>query len=155
MPKLDVAAVPVRPGTGYPPPHDAPCRGRAQQRLGDAAGLTRIGVNLVRVPPGGWSSQRHWHSHEDELVWVVAGELVLVTDAGEDILRAGDAAAFPAGVPDGHHLQNRSAADAVFLVVGNRDPEDVGHYPDIDLAIRPNRYAAPAFTTKDGRPIDR
>lgn len=139
MPKLDLAAIPVKRGAGYPPPHDAPCRTRAQQSLGDAAGLTRLGANLVRLPPGGWSSQRHWHSHEDELVWVVAGELVLVTDLCEEILRAGDAAAFPAGVADGHHLQNRTAADAVFLVVGNRDPEDVGHYSDIDLAIRPNR----------------
>ena len=155
MPKLDLATVPVKRGTGYPPPYDAPCRALGQQRLGDAAGLTRIGVNLVRVPPGGWSSQRHWHTHEDELVWVVAGELVLVSDAGEETLRAGEAAAFPAGVADGHHLQNRSSANAVFLVVSDRDPEDACHYPDIDLALRPNDSVTPVFTTKDGRPIER
>ena len=150
MPKLDLAAIPVQRGTGYPRPYDAPCHAREQQRLGDAAGLTRLGANLVRLPPGAWSSQRHWHTHEDELVWIVAGELVLVSEAGEDVLRAGDVAASPTGVADGHHLQNRSSADAVFLVVGNRDPADVGHYPDIDLAVRPNRYAAASFTAKDG-----
>ncbi|MFO1069725.1 MAG: cupin domain-containing protein [Geminicoccaceae bacterium] len=152
MVKLALADVPVRTGTGYPPPFDRPLLTRQHQRLADAAGLTRIGVHLVRIPPGGWSSQRHWHSHEDELVFMLEGELVLVTDAGEEILRPGEFAAWKAGVPDGHHLQNRSDRDAVFLVAGNRDPEDIGHYPDVDLATEPNRYAGGRFTRKDGTP---
>ena len=134
MGKVDIAAAPVKRGTGYPPPHDAPCRGRERRKLGDAAGLTQFGVNLHRLSPGQWSSQRHWHTAEDEFVWVLEGELVLVTDAGETPLRAGDCAGFKAGDPDGHHLQNRTDCDAVFLEVGSRRPgEDVVTYSDIDL----------------------
>src|SRR5258705_13091063 len=107
-------------GPLYPPPFDLPCRARERTKLGDPAGLTQFGVNLVRLPPGAWSSQRHWHAHEDELVWVVEGELVLVTDAGEEPLRSGECATFKGGVRDGHHLQNRSSRDAAFLVVGTR-----------------------------------
>ena len=150
MPKIDIAAAPLRTGTAYPPPYDAPCRGRSRAKLGDAAGLTQFGVNLLTLPPGQWSSQRHWHVAEDEFVWVVAGEVVLVTDEGEQILRAGDCAGFPAGAPNGHHLQNRSDADALLLEVGSRRPdEDGATYPDIDLA-RPVRV--PAFTHRDGTP---
>jgi uncharacterized cupin superfamily protein len=105
-----------------------------RQRLGDAAGLSDFGVNLLRLPPGCWSSQRHWHSAEDEFVYVVSGEAVLVTDGGEEILRAGDCAGFKAGVKDGHHLQNRSDRDVVLLEVGSRRAsEDEGQYPDIDM----------------------
>src|SRR5579875_3511299 len=95
--KIDLDSAPVTAGTRYPPPHDAPCRARFRTRLGDAAGLTQFGVNLLRLPPGAWSSQRHWHSAEDEFVYVVEGEVVLVTDAGEETLRAGDCAGFEAG----------------------------------------------------------
>src|SRR5690348_8597139 len=95
MPKMDVAAVPARKGSGYPPPFDAPCATRTRKRLGDAEGLRDFGVNLMTLPPGGWSSQRNWHSHEDELVYLLEGELVLVEDGGETVLRAGDCAAFP------------------------------------------------------------
>ena len=134
MGKVDIAAAPVKRGTGYPSPHDAPCRGRERRKLGDAAGLTQFGVNLHRLSPGQWSSQRHWHTAEDEFVWVLEGELVLVTDAGETPLRAGDCAGFKASDPDGHHLQNRTDCDAVFLEVGSRRPgEDVVTYSDIDL----------------------
>jgi uncharacterized cupin superfamily protein len=136
MPKIDIDAAPTRIGTGYPPPYDAPCVGRRRWKLGDAAGLTQFGVNLLRLPPGQWTSQRHWHTAEDEFVWVVAGEVVLVTDEGEQVLRAGDCAGFPAGVPNGHHLQNRSGAEAVLLEVGSRKPgEDGCDYPDIDLVL--------------------
>src|SRR6202051_1666669 len=109
MPKrIDLNAVPVVAGSSYPVPFDALCAARARQRLGDAAGLTDFGVNLMRLPPGAWSSQRHWHSAEDEFVFIVEGEVMLVSDAGEETLTAGDCAGFKAGVPDGHHLQNRS-----------------------------------------------
>ena len=138
MPKIDLAAVPERRGVGYPAPFDAPCADRIRQRLGNAGGLADFGVNLMRLPPGNWSSQRHWHTHEDELVWVVEGEVTMVTDAGEEILRAGDCAAFKAGDPDGHHLINKSDKDAVVLEIGNSDhARDVCDYPDIDMIVGP------------------
>ena len=136
--KIDIEKAPTRAGTRYPPPFDTPCAGRFRWRLGDAAGLTQFGVNLQRLPPGQWSSQRHWHSAEDEFVWVVAGEVVLVTNAGEEVLRAGDCAGFKAGDPDGHHLQNRSIRDALFLEIGSRRPaQDATTYTDIDMKIEP------------------
>lgn len=135
MPKIDKSAIVPNTGTRYPPPHDAPCRGRHWLRLGDAAGLTQFGVSQYRLAPGVWSSQRHWHSHEDEFVYVLSGELVLVTDSGEETLRAGDCAGFRGGVRDGHCLQNRSSADAEFLVVGSRIDEDHGEYSDIDMVF--------------------
>lgn len=153
MPKIDLERVPEQRGTRYPEPFAGPCRGRVAKRLGDAAGLTQFGVNVVTLAPGVWSSQRHWHSHEDELVYVLDGELVLVTDAGEEVLRAGDCAGFPAGVKDGHHLQNRSDRDARFLVVGSRDDRDSGEYPDIDLTFRAGRYSGGGgFAKKNGTP---
>lgn len=136
MPKIDIEAAPRRDGSRYPPPFDAPCRGRRRSKLGDAAGLTQFGVNLQRLPPGQWTSQRHWHTAEDEFVWVLEGEVVLVGDAGEEVLRAGDCAGFKAGEADGHHLQNRSDRDAVLLEVGSRRPDDDAlAYPGIDLRI--------------------
>jgi len=137
MPKIDIDTAPARFGTSYPPPFDAPCVGRRRWQLGDAAGLTQFGVNLMRLPPGQWTSQRHWHTAEDEFVWVVEGEVVLVEDDGETILRAGDCAGFKAGVANGHHLQNRSDREAVLLEMGSRRPEaDSCDYPDIDLVAR-------------------
>ena len=133
MPKIDPATAPSRKGSGYPAPHDQPVRERLRQRLGDAGGLSQFGVNRLTLAPGVWSSQRHWHSHEDEFVWVLEGEVVLVTDAGEEILRAGDCAAFPAGEANGHRLVNRSPAPAVLLEVGSRDPLDHTIYSDIDM----------------------
>jgi len=135
MPKIDLAAAPQRKGSSYPSPFDQPCAERVRRRLGDAGGLTQFGVNLLQLPPGAWSSQRHWHSDEDELVYVVSGEVTLVTDAGEQLLRAGDCAAFPKGVADGHHLINRSSSVAMLLEVGSRSETDVCRYPDIDLEI--------------------
>lgn len=133
MPKIDVAAVPERKGSGYPAPFDAPCAGRVRKRLGNAGGLTDFGVNLMRLPPGGWSSQRHWHSHEDEFVYVLEGELTLIEDGGETLLRAGDCAAYAKGTGNGHHMINRSNATAVYLEVGSRQPEDITTCSDIDL----------------------
>jgi uncharacterized cupin superfamily protein len=110
-------------------------------------------VNLVRLAPGAWSSQRHWHTHEDEFVYVLSGELVLVTDAGEEVLVAGDSAGFPAGVRNGHCLQNRSRTDATFLVAGNRSNEDGGEYSDIDMAFKPGRYTGGGgYFHKNGSP---
>jgi uncharacterized cupin superfamily protein len=150
MKKIDISAIKAAIGSGYPAPHDEPCLQRKRQRLGDVAGLTQFGVNLLRLSPGVWSSQRHWHTAEDEFVYVLEGEVVLVTDAGEEVLRAGDCAGFQAGEPDGHHLQNRGSADAVVLEIGARDPaRDGAEYPDIDLAIR---AGARTFLHKDGTP---
>ena len=150
MKKIDRDAAPARHGTRYPPPYDAPCRDRQRWQLGEAAGLTQFGVNLLRLPPGVWSSQRHWHLAEDEFVMVIEGEVVLVTEAGEEVLRAGDCAGFRAGDPDGHQLQNRSDRDAVVLEVGSRRPgEDAVDYPDIDLQIVQGQ---PGYRHKDGEP---
>jgi uncharacterized cupin superfamily protein len=141
MPKIDIAAVPIRTGSNYPPPHDQPCQGRSRQALGDAVGIEQFGVNLMHLPPGAWTSQRHWHTHEDEFVWIIEGEVVLVEDEGETVLRAGDCAAFKSGVKNGHHIQNRSERVAVMLEVGTRD-DDHDHcgYPDIDMKTAPGGY---------------
>jgi uncharacterized cupin superfamily protein len=146
--KIDLDKTSILAGTRYPPPYDTPCLDRIRQVLGDAAGLTQFGVNLLRLTPGTWSSQRHWHTREDEFVYVLAGEVVLVTDAGEETLRTGDAAGFKAGVANGHHLQNRSATDALVLEVGSRNAEDEAHYPDIDLHALAGRGG---YAHKDGR----
>lgn len=149
MPKIDKDAAPTRHGTGYPPPYDAQCKERRRWRLGDAAGLDQFGVNLMRLPAGQWSSQRHWHSAEDEFVWVVEGEVVLVEDGAETVLRAGDCAGFKAGVANGHHLVNRSGRDALLLEVGSRRPgQDTCTYADIDLHLP----AGGTYTHKDGTP---
>jgi uncharacterized cupin superfamily protein len=153
MPKIDKAAIPRGSGSRYPAPFDVPCRQRSWQRLGEAAGLTQFGVVQLQLPPGAWSSQRHWHSHEDEFAYVLSGEVVLVTDDGEQTLHAGDCAGFKAGVRNGHCLQNRSPRDAELLIVGSRNDEDHGEYPDIDLAFTAGRYTGRgAFTHKDGSP---
>ncbi len=153
MKKIETEAAPTRFGTGYPPPFDGPCRKRKRWRLGDAAGLDQFGVNLLRLPAGAWSSQRHWHSDEDEFVYVLAGEVTLVTDVGEETLSAGDSAGFKAGDADGHHLQNRSGSEAVILEVGTRNPDsDRVDYPDIDL-VMPDRSSG--YAHKDGSPYPR
>jgi len=148
--KIDIGIAPVAKGATYPSPYDAPCEQRRRTRLGDAAGLVQFGVNLLRLPPGAWSSQRHWHTHEDEFVYVVEGEVVLVTDDSEEVLRVGDCAGFRAGDPNGHHFQNRSAADAVLLEVGARVPAaDAVHYSDIDMRTTPGQ---PGYQRQDGTP---
>lgn len=150
MPRIDPAAVPGRSGSGYPAPFAAAAGKRIKQALGDAGGLTDFGVNLTQLPPGAWSSQRHWHTREDEFVYVLSGELVLITDAGEQPLRAGDCAAFAKNQPDGHHLINRSGAMAIYLEIGSRDPSDACHYPDVDLHLPADDGSG--FTHKDGTP---
>ena len=149
MPKIDFAAAPERMGSGYPAPFDAACAGRIRRRLGDAGGLTDFGVNLMRLPPGSWSSQRHWHSAEDEFVYVLEGELTLVEDAGETLLRAGDCAAFPKASGDGHHMINKSGVVAVYLEVGTRSPVDLTTCADIDMK---SSAIDGRFVHKDGSP---
>ena len=148
--RIDIGKLEAIVGTLYPPPFDEPCRERFRRRLGDAAGLTQFGVNLLQLPPGAWSSQRHWHTVEDEFVYVLEGEVVLVTDAGEELLRSGDCAGFAAGAADGHHLQNRSTHTATVLEIGTRRPEDdEAFYPDIDLhALK----GSGGYAHRDGRP---
>ncbi|MCP4381912.1 MAG: cupin domain-containing protein [Hyphomicrobiales bacterium] len=145
--KIDVEAAPKVVGTLYPPPYDEPCRERSRVRLGDAAGLTQFGTNLCRLPPGSWSSQRHWHTDEDELIYVLEGEVILVSNDGEQRLVAGDCAGFKAGVADGHCLQNRSDRDAVILEIGSRAETGSAHYPDIDLMFVTGQ---PGYAHADG-----
>jgi uncharacterized cupin superfamily protein len=149
MPKIDVAVVSKRKGSGYPMPFDVPCAERVRQRLGNAGGITDFGVNLMHLPPGNWSSQRHWHSHEDEFVYVLGGELTLIEDGGETVLRAGDSAAFPKNSGNGHHMINRSGAMAVYLEIGSRQPEDLTTCSDIDMM---SSNADGRFVHKDGTP---
>ncbi|MGE5547779.1 MAG: cupin domain-containing protein [Solirubrobacterales bacterium] len=148
-PALDPAELPVQDGSTYPDEFKPLVAGRRRRRLGDALGLTDFGVNLTELAPGAQSALRHWHHREDEFIWVVDGELTLVTDAGPQILRAGQCAGFPKGVPDGHCLVNHSQAPAVYLEMGSRHPEEVAEYPDVDL-----RYRRPeGFTRKDGSKV--
>ena len=149
MPKIDIATVVARKGSGYPAPFDAPCAARTRRRLGDAGGLSDFGVNLMTLPPGVWSSQRHWHSDEDEFVHVLDGELTLIEDNARTLLRAGDCAAFPKGTGNGHHLINESLAVAVYLEVGSRNPHDVTTCADIDMM---STNADGRFVRKDGTP---
>jgi uncharacterized cupin superfamily protein len=149
MPKIDLRTVTKVKGTGYPPDFQAMSQDRLRQRLGEAGGLTDFGVNLTHLPPGNWSSQRHWHSHEDEFVYVVAGEVVLIEDDGETILRAGDCAAFPKGTGNGHHLVNRSTLVAAYIEIGSRQPEDVTTCSDVDMM---SANSDGRFVHKDGTP---
>ena len=149
MPKIDTGSVSSRRGSGYPSPFDEPCAARTRRRLGDAGSLRDFGVNLMTLPPDGWSSQRHWHSHEDEFVYLLEGELVLIEDGTETVLHAGDCAAFPKGTGNGHHLINKSSAIAVYLEVGSRNPHDLTTCSDIDMM---SSNADGRFVHKDGRP---
>lgn len=141
MPRIDLAALPPITGSNYLPPYTAEVAGRSHQSLTEAGGLTQFGANRVIVPPGAWSSQRHWHSHEDEMVVMLSGELVLVEDGTETVMRAGDIACFPAGAANGHHFQNRSTAPGVFIAIGTNHPDvDECHYPDLDMHLDANGF---------------
>lgn len=153
MPKIDIDAIAEQNWTGYPAPFNEIVAGRFRKRLGDAGGLTQFGVNLTRLAPGSGSAQRHWHHKEDEFVFIVSGEAVLIDDAGEHAMRPGDAAAFRAGDPNGHHIVNRSEADVVILEVGSRIEGEAADYPDIDMMMQPAAGGGNVFTRKDGTPF--
>ena len=152
MPKIDIAALPVDVRTGYPPPHDKMVAGRSRKRLGNAAGLDQFGVNLTTLKPRSASTLRHWHDNEDEFVYVLEGELVLVENEGETVMRPGDAAGFKAGVANGHHFLNRSDRDAVYLEIGSRAKTERAHYSDVDLAVVKDE-AGFRYTRKNGTPF--
>lgn len=135
MPKIDIAKAEVRTRSVYPAPWDLSTDGREKRALGNLAGLTQFGVNLTRLKPGAASALRHWHESEDEFVYVLEGEITLIEDGGETLLRAGDAAGFKAGVPNGHHLVNRSVRDAIYLEIGTRAARERANYPDVDLLM--------------------
>ena len=141
--------LPVHVGTDYPAPHDVPCRQRRRRRLSDAFGLSQFGANLLELPPGAWSSQRHWHERQDEFIYILEGEVTLVTERGETVLTRGMVAGFQAGVPDGHHLANRSNALARVLEVGTRTAEETAHYSDIDMIYREGT----GYLTRDERKL--
>ena len=156
-PALDPLSLPARNASGYPEPYRSRVLPREKRALGDAFGLKRIGINQTLLPPGKESSMRHWHTHEEEFIYVLSGEVVLVTDAGECTLKAGMCAGFPvADDPvrgDGHQLVNRGDQPAVYLEISNRDPRDRAFYSDVDLQY--NGADAPVrFTRKDGSPFE-
>jgi len=151
MPKVDIDKIALDTSTGYPPPFNKVVEGRSRKRLGRAAGLTQFGVNLCTLKPGAASSQRHWHENEDELVYMLEGEVVMREDSGETVLKPGDVAAWKAGVANGHCLINRSDRDAVFIEVGTRAAAERAHYSDIDMmVVRDDKSAR--YTKKNGEP---
>lgn len=152
MAKIDQSTLAPKKGSGYPEPYASMMNKRSYLRLGDAGGLTQFGANITILEPGGISSMRHWHVHEDEFVMVTEGEVVLVNDDGETVMRVGDCAAFPAGVENGHHFLNRSDAEARFLVIGTRAPTETVYYSDVDMKVV-DVDGVGTFTRKDGSPM--
>lgn len=146
--------VPKRTSTVYPNEFKPLIAGRIKQALGNAAGLKNFGVNLVTLAPGSCSALRHWHTKQDEFIYVISGEVTLITNAGEQILQPGMMAGFPAGEPDGHHLVNRSHAVVVYLEIGDRTPNDEGNYPDDDLIAKLGSDGNYIFLHKDGTPYE-
>ncbi|HLH94303.1 MAG TPA: cupin domain-containing protein [Xanthobacteraceae bacterium] len=152
MPKIDIAKLPIDDRTGYPPPYDRVVAGRSRKRLGNAAGLDQFGVNLTTLAPGSASALRHWHEREDEFVYVLEGEVVLIEDEGEALLKAGEAAGFKANTPNGHHLVNRSDRPAVYLEIGTRSKHERAAYPDVDLIVVRDD-AGIRYSRRNGDPI--
>ncbi len=142
-------AVQRQTGSRYPSPLNEPVNGRARAALGNLFGLDQVGVNVVTLAPGSWSSHRHWHEGEDEFVYVLDGELVLGDDAGDHLMTAGMCAGFKAGNGNGHHLKNMSKAPVTYLEVGTRLRDDKARYSDVDmLAIK--QAGVFRFVKKDG-----
>ena len=146
---VDPQNIPETSGSGYPEAFKSVVAGRYKKRLGNAAGLNNFGVNLVRLEPGSASSVRHWHTKQDELVYIIAGEITLITDSGERVLNPGNAVGFPAGEANGHHLINRSDREAIYLEIGDRTPDDAVTYPDDDLLAKMSDKGW-QFTHKNG-----
>jgi uncharacterized cupin superfamily protein len=151
MPKIDIAKLPIDGRSSYPAPFDRLVAGRERKRLGRAAGLDQLGVNLTRLKPGAASSLRHWHEKEDELVYILEGQVVLIEDDGETLLKPGDAAGFKANNPNGHHLINKSDRDAVYLEIGTRSKHERAEYSDVDLMVASDERGA-RYTRKNGDP---
>jgi uncharacterized cupin superfamily protein len=151
MPRIALETLPVHATSGYPAPFKKVVEGRERRRLGDAVGLTQFGVNLTTLKPGAASSLRHWHRNEDELVYILEGEVVLVEDEGETVLRAGDAAGWKANVRNGHHLINRTDRDAVLLEIGTRSPREHSEYSDVDMIVEKDERGT-RITYRSGEP---
>ena len=151
MPKIDISKAVVRTKGVYPQPYTSITDGREKAALGNVAGLTQFGVNLTRLKPGAASALRHWHEQEDEFVYVLEGEITLIEDTGETVLRPGDCAGFKAGVRNGHHLVNKSQRDALYLEIGTRAAAERGHYPDVDLIFERDQNGM-RFLHKSGVP---
>jgi len=151
MPKIDIAKVPVDSRTNYPEPFNRAVEGRLRRRLGNAAGLDQFGVNLTTLKPGSATALRHWHEKEDELIYILEGEVVLIDDAGETLLKRGDAAGFKANVRNGHHLVNKSKSDAVLLEIGTRSKNERAEYADIDMQVIRDESGF-RYLHKDGEP---
>lgn len=151
MPRIDVVNLKIDSSTNYPEPYRKAVEGRLRKRLGNAVGLDQFGVNLTTLKPGAWSSQRHWHETEDELIYMLEGELVLCEDDGETVLKPGDAAGWKANSRIGHCLMNRSARDAVFLEIGTRSAQERAEYPDIDMRVERDASGA-RYLHKSGEP---
>lgn len=146
---IDPNLIPDSITSNYPEPFKHLMAGRIRKRLGNAAGLKNFGVNLVKLQPGSRSALRHWHSRQDEFIYIIEGQVTLVTNSGEQILTAGDMAGFPAGEADGHHLINRSKSIVTYLEIGDRTADDRVTYPDDDLVAR-RTAEGNIFTRKDG-----
>lgn len=151
-PALDPSTLTPRVTSGYPEAFRSRVTPREKRALGDALGLTKFGVNLTTLFPGKESSLRHYHSREDELVFILEGEVILRTDDGEQVLSAGMCAGFPAGTTNGHHLVNRSDRPARYLEIGSQDPDDIAGYSDVDLTFRKHATGAALYTHRDGTP---
>jgi uncharacterized cupin superfamily protein len=152
MPKIDIANVPAETAYTYPDPFWKVLVGRSRQRLGNAIGLSQFGVNLARLKPGAWSSQRHWHAAEDEFVYILEGEVVLCEDGGEIVLKAGDAAGWKANAGNGHCLINRTDRDVVMIEVGTRLTRETVVYSDIDMRLERSEQGAVNYFHKSGEP---
>ncbi|MDZ4697106.1 MAG: cupin domain-containing protein [Deltaproteobacteria bacterium] len=153
-PAFDPNDVAPRTGSIYPQALANAVNGRSKRALTAALGLSQFGVNIVDLAPGASSALRHYHSHEDEFIYLLQGEVVRLSEGQEQPLGAGMCAGFPAGVADGHRITNRSLETARYLEVGTRDPRDAACYPDDDLHVEPERYEKPVFTRKDGTPYE-
>lgn len=152
MPKIDISKLETRVGSpNYPAPFQHICAGRHKTALGNAAGLSQFGVNLTRLKPGAASALRHWHENEDEFVYILEGECVLVEDEGETVLKAGDCAGFKASVANGHHLVNKTGRDTLYLEIGARAPSERAHYPDHDLKFERDEKSV-RILRKSGEP---
>jgi len=122
--------------------------------LGDRGGLTQYGAHIDTLMPGGHASQRHWHENEDEFVMILSGQAVMIDDVGEHVMRPGDCAAHPAGDGNGHHLRNDGDEPCAYLIVGGRLPDEIAHYPDIDMKMV-RLGGKGGFQKRDGTPYER